>query len=757
MLGSLTILYGCSVEKNTRSSRFYQSLTSRYNIYFNGNESFKAGVAKVNAGYRDDYSTTLKIFEYSDPSTVSMCSADMERAIQKASKVISLKSITAKPEIKGNAIPTQKDEEFLNRKEYNDWVDDSYLLMGKARLYKHDFDPAKATLSYNISSSANNEIKAESAIWLARVYNESGNYNESFRILSEIDISKDFPKEVKGMYYTTMADLFLKQKRFPEVIDPLEKSLQYVSGKRNRYRLSYLLAQLYEKTGSANKATKLYRNVVNMNPPYEVEFNARINLAGVFDLNSGNPESIRKELGKMLRDSKNKEYRDQIYYALANLLKKEGKEKEAVENYKKSVAASTMNQNQKGKSFLALAEYYYAKPDYLNSGKYYDSTIIFIDDKYPDFQLIKSKSLNLNSLVTQLLTIQREDSLQRVALMDNAERATLIASIIEKVKLEETNAKPGESNSDRYNLSQYYENQQRFQGVMAQEGKWYFYNQSALTFGRTEFRRRWGDRKLEDNWRRSNKARLTQGQISGNPEEIAKAKTDSSSKMMDNKKPEFYLRNLPVNDSLLKISNDRIANALLEAGKVYHEKFADNQKATESFESLLKRYPGNELEPEVLYNIHNVYKEENNSRAETFRQRLLEKYPDSDFSKMLSDPEYYNKKIEELRRAEKLYELAFAAYKSEKYTDAISICDSSLAKYPKHELAPKFLLLKDYCVARTSDERSFKEELNKLIKLWPETAEAKRASEIIAYLNQEIPQLKVEEDKQIAQEIYVEE
>ena len=159
ILGSLAILSGCSVEKNTRSARFYQSLTSRYNIYFNGNESFKTGVAKVNAGYRDDYSAPLKIFEYSDPSTVSMCSADMERAIQKASKVISLKSITAKPETKGNDLPTQKDEEFLNRKEYNEWVDDCYLLMGKARLYKHDFEPAKSTLSYTVSSSVDNNIK----------------------------------------------------------------------------------------------------------------------------------------------------------------------------------------------------------------------------------------------------------------------------------------------------------------------------------------------------------------------------------------------------------------------------------------------------------------------------------------------------------------------------------------------------------------------------------------------------------------------
>jgi predicted negative regulator of RcsB-dependent stress response len=645
----------------------------------------------------------------------------------------------------------------MNRKEYNEWVDDSYLLMGKARLYKHEYEPAKATLSYIISSTADPAIKTESTIWLARVYNETGNFNESSRILKELDMSKENSKALKEMYFTTLADLFMKQKRFSEAVEPLEKSLQFVTGKRHRYRLTYLLAQICEKTGDSPKATRLYRTVANMNAPYEVEFNARINLAGVFDLNSGNPETIKKELNKMLRDSKNKEFRDQIFFALANLSKKEGKINDAVNFYKKSVAASTSNQNQKGKSYLALAEYFYTKPDYLNAGKYYDSTMMYLSNKYPDYEAIRSKSLNLNSLVSQLMVIQKEDSLQKVARMSPAERSYLIASIIEKVTVEESKMKTSDPNTDRYNLGQYYENERRFQGNIDQEGKWYFYNQAALTFGRTEFRRRWGDRRLEDNWRRLNKSRLSQSQISGNNEENGQAKTDSSSQVMDNKKPEFYLRDLPTNDTLINISNDKIATAMLESGKIYHEKFADNTKAADAFESLIRRFPGNILEPEVLYNLHNVFKEENRPRAETYRQRLLEKYPENEFSKILSDPEYYSKKIRELQQTGTLYESAYNDYLSENYSAAVSKCDSALARYPKHELAPKFMLLKDYCIARTSGEKIFKEELNKLVKQWPSSAEARRAGEIIAWLNQEIPQLKVEEDRQIAKEIYIDE
>ncbi|MBA4322010.1 MAG: hypothetical protein C0408_04265 [Odoribacter sp.] len=755
ILGSLTILTGCSVERNTGTTRFYQGLTSRYNIYFNGNESFKKGVAKVNARYRDDYSELLKIFEYSDPSTPSICSADMERAIQKASKVISLKSITAKPETKGNALPDVKGEEFLSRKEYNDWVDDCYLLMGKARLYTFDFEQAKSTLGYVISSSVDNKIINESTIWLAKIYNETGNYNESFRILNELNLSKDFTKDLLELYYTTLSDLFIKQKRYPEVFEPLGKALEYITGKRNKYRLTYLAAQLYEKTGDVKKATSMYREVVNMNPPYEVEFNARINLAGVFDVNSGNPDYIKRELEKMLRDSKNKEFEDQIYFALGNLAKREGKEIEAIEYFKKSAALSTQNPNQKGKSFLALAQYYYNKMDYMNSGKYYDSTIYFLDQKFPDYQQIKAKSQSLNALVLHLTLIQKEDSLQRVAKMTEPARNALIAEIIGKVKMDEADTKPGTDHSDRFNMGQYYENQRRFEGNISQEGKWYFYNQSAMTFGRTEFRRRWGDRKLEDNWRRLNKSRIITGPVSGNQEDIGQVEKDTLATTNDNKTPQFYLRNLPMTDSSVAISNERIANSYLEAGKIYNEKISDKPRAIESFESLLNRYPGSELEPEALYYSYLVCKEENNSKSESYRQRLLAKYADNEFARIISDPNYYLKKLEDLKKAEKLYHEAYNTYISEDFTGTVALCDNALKLYPKHELAPKFLLLRAYCIARTSDERIFKEELNKLIKLWPGQPETLKALEIIAFLNEKVPELKVEEERQIASEIYV--
>jgi tetratricopeptide (TPR) repeat protein len=752
--GLSLILTTCSVEKNTETSRFYHGMTARYNIYFNGYESYKAGLVRITNGYQDDFAEMLKVFEYSDPSTASLCSSDMEKAIQKASKLITLKSITAKPEIKGNREPSEKEKKLLDMKEYNEWVDDSYLLIGKARFFKQEYNESESVFKYCITAANDSLIKAESVIWLARIYNESGNYSESFRLITELEITSDFTKALKSMYYTTLADLFIKQKKYSEAIDPLKKSIEFVSGKRTRYRLTYLLAQLYEQTGDGTMATSYYRKVVKMNPPYDVEFNARINIAGVFDINTGSPREIRRELEKMLRDSKNTDFQDQIYYALGNMSMKEGNETEALEFYRKSATTVSRNQNQKGRSYLALADHYYEKPDYMKAGKFYDSAIYFLNQKYPDLPALKTKSQSLNTLVSQLTIIQTEDSLQKVASMPEPERNALIASMIAKIIKAESEGKVSEY-SDRYNLGQFYENERRFQGNINQEGKWYFYNQAALTFGRTEFRRRWGDRKLEDNWRRSNKARATTAQFAGNPDEASKNGSDTSAAKLDYKKPEFYLKNLPLNDSLLIISNDKIANALLNAGKAYAERIPDLARATETFESLIKRFPGSELVPETLYNLYKINKEKNGSKSETYRQRLLEKYPESEFARILSDPAYYEKKMADLQMSEKLYQEAYKTYTSEKFGDAVTLCNDALKKYPQDLLAPKFLLLRAYCVARISDERSFKEELNNLVKSWPETTESKKALEIIAFLNQKIPELKIEEDKVIAAELYV--
>ena len=221
--GLLLVATTCSVEKNTATTRFYHGMTARYNIYFNGYESFKAGVLKVNEGYRDDYAEILKVFEYSDPASASISGSDMERAIQKASKLISLKSITSKPEVKGKGRSSLQETDLLDRKEYNEWVDDSYLLIGKARFYKQEYNEATAVLNYSITQANDPVIRKEASIWLARIYNETAKYTESFRLLAELGINDESPGALRSMYFSTLADLYIKQKKYAEAVDPLDE------------------------------------------------------------------------------------------------------------------------------------------------------------------------------------------------------------------------------------------------------------------------------------------------------------------------------------------------------------------------------------------------------------------------------------------------------------------------------------------------------------------------------------------------------
>jgi len=740
----------CSVEKNTGATRFYHSMTARYNIYFNGYESFKAGLDKIEAGYTDDYAAMLNVFEFNDPDASRLCAADMDRAIQKASKLISLKSITAIPE---DTEAAEQGSDLLNRKEYNEWVDDSYLLIGMARFYKREFSEAEALFNYSISTANDPEIRTEATIWLARTKTANNSYPEAFRILSGLDNDALQNKRLRAMYQTSMADLFIKQQRYDEAVGPLSLSIKYLKGKREKYRLTYLLAQLNENLGNSQQAISLYREVVKMNPPYDVEFNARINIAGVFDISSGNPDELRKELERMMKDIKNVDYLDQIYFALGTLAFKEGNEEEALSNFRKSAAVQSRNPNQKSRTYKALADYYYSKADFINAGKYYDSTVAFLDKNHAEYQTLFLRAQNLEAVVSQLEIISREDSLQKVASMSESERNALISGIIAEITRAESEG-TSSAYTDRYNLGQFYENERRFQNNIDQEGKWYFYNQSALTFGRTEFRRRWGERALEDNWRRSNKATTVSGPSVDNAPDANNAAEGAQQNVPDYKNPEFYLKDLPLNDSLLKLSDSRIALAALNAGKAYAEKIGDPAKATSYLEIVLKRFPSSQLVPETLYNLYNINRDVNPALSETYRQRLLAGHPGSEFAMMLSDPDYYTKKMAALIRAETMYHDAYNMYQNEKFRDAIILCDTALANFPENDLAPKFMLLRSFATARISDDRTFRNELNALIKKWPASEEGKRAAEIIEFMNKEKPGLMIEEEKVIAQELF---
>ncbi len=747
------VLAGCSVEKNTGASRFYNSLISKYNIWFNGNEAYKSGVDKVKSSHRDDYSTLIPVFEYSSAESVRAASADMERAVQKASKVIALHSITARPDEKGRRGDNSRSDEFYNRREYNEWVDDAYILMAKAQFYQKNFMAARSSFAYAVSIATDPDLVTEAAIWMVRIQTEEGNNAEASRLLQEIGEPDNLPKTLMSMYFSTQADIALRQKRFGDAVIPLTKAVDFTGDKNTKVRLTYLLAQVCREAGDNNLSTRYFSQVIRMNPSYELEFNAGINLAGVTDISHGDADDLMKSLRRMLRDSKNKDYLDQIYFALGELEKRMGNTGEALKLWSQSAASSTVNSRQKARSYLALGGHYFAQPEYMKASLYYDSATYLIDDKFPGYDLISRRASDLGEYAGFHSVVITEDSLRRVAGMSAAERDALIAGIIRTVEEAQTQARSTEG-SDRYNMGQYYENEQRSRGAISAEGGWYFYNQSALTFGRTEFRRRWGDRRLEDNWRRANKARaaFSNGSPSENGEE--KEQPDSGGVATDRTK-EHYLRNLPLTDSLMSLSIARSAEALLGEGKILATRLADTLAAASSFEEAARTGNDDNIRAEALYELYRLLRITDPPRAERRRAELLASFPMSEYALILSDPDYVRKHQEMADRAVRNYNDAYTAFAEERYADTRTICTGAISLFQGDELLPKFMLLDAMAAGALSGEIAYKERLDSLVARFPNTAEGKRAAEINEFLRREIPAIKIAEDTRIAAELYV--
>ncbi len=705
---------------------------------------------KIESSMRDDYTKIMPLFEYSNPDAIRSSAGDMDRAMQKASKVISLHSMTAKPENKNNKPLSDKEKEFQAKNDYNNWVDDSYLLLGMAQHMKHNFDESRVTFLHNIRESDDPEIRNESRIWLAKSYAEMRSYNESRRVLSEIELPA-LSDRLKADYYLTQADIFMKEERYAEAIIPLKSANELLKANKPKNRYTYILARLYEETGNTVMAGQTYREVLKLNPDYELEFNSRINQAGVFDVESGDAGEIEKELKRLLRDTKNIEYQDQIYFALGNLSMREGKTEEAINYIKESAAVSTQNNNQKGKSYLSLADYYFKTNDYLQSQVYYDSAVSFLDRDYPGFDDFYERSVNLNELAAYIKTVSNEDSLQYVASLPEAQQMAIINGIIREIEEEERLAEA--PIDDRYNMGEFYENQRRFRENVDASGKWYFYNQATLAFGRTEFKNRWGQRKLENNWRRRNRASInSMGMI----DEMDRLAGDTATTgIADIKSPEYYLGNLPMGDSLMEQSNNRIANALFFAARIFSTQFNDNIKANEYYSELFARFPDHTLMPQALYDCYNINKDQNRAFADNKKDILLSRFPDSEYAKILSDPNYYETLNQKNKEEENLYNEAYSNWENGMLAKVIILCDKGLTEFPEGELAAKFTLLRIYALAQEVDERTLKQELQKLTSLYPGTEESKRASELIAYLNSEVPELKQEEEKEIAKNIYL--
>ena len=493
----LLLPVGCTTQKNTAVTRFYHRLTSHYNIYFNAKESVKAGLLRMDKSVVEDYTRLLPIFPESNPMAAQAVVSEMEYAIQKCHKLIDFHSLTKSPRRTSNT--SEKYKAFASRGEYNAWIDDTYLLMGRASYYQRNFHNAQESFSYILHNFSNQPTRNPAFLWLSKCYLETGEYEKALEIIKLLERDGSLPEEVKKDLALVKADYSILQGNRKEAIVQLNQALKQKLTKKERGRYNFILGQLYLMEGQNEEAMVAFNRVVRFRPSYRMTFEAKISL---LEHSNGNPEEIGTILAKMIRNGNNQTFLDRIYYAKGVVALKSGSKPEAVRDFQASVTHSLENNSQRALSSLTVARLFFEEGNYRLSSCYYDSALAVIDQSYPGYDEIVSKTNGLSGLVKNLDLIAREDSLQLVAKMSEKDRLSYINKLILKLSDEESKLLKDKQNEQTN--QNYFRNQQYRPSLDNGENNslWYFYNPVTAGIGKTEFQQIWGKRKLEDNWRR---------------------------------------------------------------------------------------------------------------------------------------------------------------------------------------------------------------------------------------------------------------
>ncbi len=731
----LFFLAGCSTEKNTAVSRAYHNLTAHYNVFFNGKESLRVGIEKINKSVEDDYSKVLPLYKSSNPTTAKAATSDMENAIVKGSKLIQSHSITKKPKRRKNR--SKAYIRFASKEEFNNWVDDAYILMGKAYFYQHNYASAIVNFSYVVRKFGDDPSHYTAYVWLIRCYTEMERYVEAYEIIQQLQTDENFPRRLAGELAAATSDYYAKQHSYAEGIPFLSIAVKQTAEKQEKLRYKYVLAQWYQETGNPEKASQTFREVARMNPPYKMAFNARINAAGTFT-GTGDIDKLKKELRKMLRDKKNLEFRDQIYFAMGNISIKEGKKDQAKLEYTKSASMSKDNLYQRALSCLTLAQIYFEEPEYKKAQSYYDSAMVVIDDKYPNYKQIFERHKSLTRLTDNIYTVEREDSLQRIALMDEPTRNTLIDKWIKEATEKEAKAKLAEA-SQMMDRNYYRMNESRFglSTTSTESTSWYFYNPTTVAYGKVEFERLWGKRKLEDNWRRSDKRTFAEENAEKQEKDSLISADGQVKKIKDPKNREYYTQNLPMTDSLMKASHVKIRNALFNAGRIFKTDFSDFPRSIASFEDLNKRYPDNMFALSSWFELWDLYtKQKNQEKADYYKNLIVSKFPETKYAKYLLNPNYFIELEAKSDSMNRLYQQAFQNFKEGRYADAGKVTDQIMPMKPDSLLMPKVKFIKTIADGTAANREAFGKMLTEYITAYPK-AEPKPLAEQILKLIQD--------------------
>lgn len=739
----LLLLNACSTEKNTFLSRNYHGMTARYNGLFNANELLKASMLTYRSSLKEDYYGTLPIEPIPLENEAKSMYAAIDTAIVKCTKVIQNHSMPS------NDRPSKK------KVEHNAWIDENWITIGKANFYRRDYEASLKSFDFVRKFYSNDPSIYVADLWMAKTNLQLGDLTDAGFNLAKIEkaleaekeakeakkeakssskskkklslkerlkLKKDkpaiVPKSIRLEYEKTYADLELRRKNPEEGLKHLLAALKLARKQLDKSRLNFNIAQFYEIAGNRSSAKEYYGKCLKYNAPYEMHFNAKMKRAFM-----GGDEKIKKDLQKMLKDGKNAPFKDQIYYALASTELQENNVPLAKNYLTESAFYAISNKRQKGLAFEKLADLAFAEKKYIVAQKYYDSCAVSMDTLYPNGEAIKNKAKKLADLVAAVEIAEYEDSLQRIAKLPEGEREKFLEKVIKQQKEEEIARKKKEAERLR--------ELQQLQAPVAQtnSGKWYFNNSKTRDEGFNEFRKLWGSRENEDNWRRSEKTPVLNLSALGTDttaiDSLLQQPRDSAS-------VENYMAKLPLTDSSLTASMNRMFDALYTSGMIYKEQLNEPGLAKQQFGKIISKEKENSVDLAASYQLFKF----NDATSNEHKNHILNVYPNSDYANYIRDPEYFIKRKEIEALSEKEYLVVLDRYNRALYAPVIARADIVIEQEKDNKFRAKYMLLKALSIGQTSsDKKEILPILNLIIKEYPKSEEEAKAQEMINIIN----------------------
>jgi len=700
---SAFFIYGCVANKDTAVDRRMQNLTARYNYIYNSNVLLKEYNELLLQTYSNNYEKILPV--YLDPEPQITLDLTPGVANKPLDEVIF------------------KSQSIINEKSFSNYIDDAYMLLGKANYLKGNYFIASEYFDYTAKTYKEDlKIFIMALNWKSRSQMELNNMAFADKILDTMlraqdELKKDLPEPL-----ATTAQMRIYQKRYKEAILLLEAAIKNADEKQLKIRWQFILAQLQEKENDLQSALINYTKVESSNAPFEMYFHANLERIKLRALISGIKINKEKALLAMLKDDKNVDYADQIYYHIAELFSKEANFIKAEEYYQKAADKSVVNLNQKALSYLRIADLNFSEfKNYIKAKAYYDSTAAIMPKNFPDYDNIVKKAKNLQYLSDRYTLISKEDTLQVIAKLPENERA---AKIKEYLRPKVDVSTISNTNVGSLNISDFPAQGVNVSASSGSGSTFYFNNNAAISTGFADFKKRWGNRQLEDNWRQSvrTSAQETNQILSGGnvANGITPINNGNTGKTADQTSIEKQFTDaLPVTPALVAASNQKIIDAYFEIASFYQQELNDQDEANKVYLELLRRFPENNHLAAIYYSLYLNYKGKDETRANEYRQLVLTKFPESNFAKTILDPSYSMKQDAIENAVNQKYNFVFNAYAKKEYPDVIKQANENIAAYPSGGLAPQYAYLKAISVGRTSKLEALLTEFNSITTLYP--------------------------------------